>query len=126
MPNKPDKYGIKLHVLAESLSGYVWNLYRFFHATIYIKETVLNLLDNLIKDIFYIRTIFITALICHNYYFPKILMYTEHYERIEVNQKKSCIPFEIWRNILRRGQIYIQLWCDEGCHNNINYVCSKI
>lgn len=56
MPDKPDNYGIKLHVLAKSLSGYVWNLYRFFHATIYIKETVLNLLDNLINKGYFLYT----------------------------------------------------------------------
>lgn len=47
MKFKPDKYGIKSYVLAESSSGYVWNFEIYSGEGKTINQTVFNLLDNL-------------------------------------------------------------------------------
>lgn len=49
MPDKPDKFGIKSYVLAESLSGYVWNFDIYCGVSKSIPKIVLNLLDDLIN-----------------------------------------------------------------------------
>lgn len=47
MPQKPSRYGIKLYILSESKTGYVWNFDIFCGQANAITEVVMNLLDSL-------------------------------------------------------------------------------
>ncbi len=51
-PKKPVKYGVKSYILTDSVNSYCWNLKPYCGVGNTLKDTVLELFDNLIKQRF--------------------------------------------------------------------------
>ena len=119
MPDKPDKYGMKVYLVCESQSGYIWNMEAHTGKSQRIENLVLHLLgDRLLNKGYHLY---------HNNYYNNVRLS----EMLLQKNTYVCGTFHLTKGIpkeleertkylrkgessfVRKGQVLVQMWRDK-------------